>query len=394
MAKRYNNFFLEEEPPKKAITPEEITLEQPVVQPEVEATQPDKGFYQPTAEEIPVEQAPVTPEVTPAAVEQPTSAYKYPTRADFEAEVSKGFSPLSAMMKANTPVLDEKKQARLQRIAAVNSIGKGLGTVLQGFYGKKGATIVPDNSTLLPETYKEYTSDLDNYQAKKDLWNKDMMALELKKNDEVNRRVDNSDNKRFQVEQYDKQREAALAEEQRKREYEDLKFERESQFAKDMAAARSVEDQNRIKQQHTYDMQKLGASFANQKALQTQAIEAGRYNRNTPGTVSGVVSRPAGTENNPFAFRSGGKQVILNADQLDIVPDLMNQAAGDGLSIESYNFKKIQERIMKDGKISEAEAREILSKYGDQYYTFENGMAIPKNGAAVTEQSASTGGAY
>lgn len=387
MAKRYNNFFLEEEPPKKAITPEEITLEQPVTQPEVEATQPDKGFYQPTAEDIPVEQAPVTPEVAPVA-EQPTSAYKYPTRADFEAEVSKGFSPLSAMIKANTPVLDEKKQARLQRIAAVNSIGKGLGTVLQGYYGKKGATITPDNSTLLPETYKEYTANLDEYEAKKNLWNKDMMALELQKGGEVQRRFENSENKKLAEEQYNRQAKAALDAEQRQRDYDLEKFNRESQFAKDMAAARNVEDQNKIKQQHTYDMQKMNASFANQKALQTQAIEAGRYNRASSGTGSGVVSRPAGTENNPFAFRSGGKQVILNADQLDIVPDLMNQAAGDGLSIESYNFKKIQERIMKDGKISEAEAREILSKYGDQYYSFENGMAIPKYAESAT------GGAY
>ena len=405
MAKKYSDFFLDEEPPKvqpSAETPEEITLEKPVnetvaapvndvpavtAEPVAEMTDSAKEALRltPGSPDF-VEQAPQPP--APA----PQSPYK--TIDQIRAEYDKSYNPLFALMQQQNPVLDEKRQQRLQRIAAVNSIGKGLGTILQGYYGKKGATITPDKNELLPEAYKEYIGNIDDYKKKKDLWNKDMLALSLKKEDAISRAGELERNY---------QRADELAQKQADRAAQIAKAEQdfranEAQLDREFKAEISkTADANALA--------RISAEYANRRAMQREAHEqrldeiekyqeAGRWKPKS-GSGSGVITRPEGTEDNPFYFRSNGKQVFLDADQLDIVSEIISKEAGNFSDTNSIMFQNYLEKISSDGKITEAEARTILSRYAHKYYDFVDGKAVPKGTAsAAPSQTVSTGGAY
>jgi hypothetical protein len=279
----------------------------------------------------------------------------------------------------------------------VNSIGKGLGTVLQGFYGQKGATITPDKNELLPEVYKEYTSNIDEYEKKKDTWNKDMLSLKLKEADEVTAET-------RQTEQF--KRADILASEQRRYQTEMAKEEQRyrtetmiatQDFQREMAAAKSTEEQanlkvtgeQRLREIYAQGAQRMAEIEKNHEYRMKEYKEYGPVGGRGKSGSSSSVQRTPGTENNPLTFRSQTQgQVFLDADQLDIVEDVLNRAAMEMDPNYMLNQKKY-EKMLSDGKISESEARSILSAYGDKYYDFVDGKAIEKGTA-----TGSTGGAY
>ena len=436
MARRINDFFFESDPPKIELPKDEQTFQDISLEKEpsmlaapvdneaqspvsIEQAQeqntlrdeflgysqnqdidPPTGFRKPgtNMDNTDVNPNEVVSNATPEQSAEVTPEKKdhYKTLEEIKAETEAGYNPLVALMQQNKPELDKKRQERLQRIAAVNSIGKGLGTVLQGFYGKRGATIPEDKSTLLPETYKEYIANQKEHEGKMDLWNKDMLSLSLKKQGDIDRKVEKErDTKRAdEITAEAAARQKAQFDAQMNRQKE--QFDAEMEYKNKIAAAKTPDDIALLQQQHKNRMAEIYATYANQQKLQTQAIEAGKWQ---PRTGSSNIVARSGAEDAPLAFRrKNGEQVYLRADQLDIVEALMNQASGNGMTMESLNFGKDKDRIMKDGKITEAEAREIIGKYGDDYYDFvpdENGhaVAVPK-GSVSSSTVTSTGGRY
>ena len=402
MAKKINDFFFEDDPPFD-------TTAQPDVAPEQQqqdiSLEKEPSMLQAPVNETPVQEdlpemtekgksaiglTPGTPSnVAPEQAAIPKEDSIYPSIEKIREDVKAGYNPLFSLVNANKPVIDEKKQERLRRIAAVNSIGKGLGTVLQGFYGKKGATITPDKSTLLPEAYKEYTSNIEDYERKKDLWNKDMLALSLKQQGDIDAKSEKvNDQKRADAlanEAYARQRE--IAEAQMKQ--QQAQFDAEMAYKEAVQKAKTPDELKLLQEQHKNRMAEINATYANQKALQTQAIEAGRYS--PKGTRGSIVERQ-GNSSAPFAFRnSAGKQIFLKADQLDIVEDVLQRASREG-SPEYYNNKPAYDKMLSDGKMSESDARSILSAFADRYYDFvtdENNHSV-----AVAKGSASGDAGY
>ena len=298
-------------------------------------------------------------------------------------------------MKQQSPVLDEKRQQRLQRIAAVNSIGKGLGTILQGYYGKKGATITPDKNDLLPEAYKQYTDNIDEYEKKKDLWNKDMLALSMNKSKDIFAEQQQTEAMK-RADAIEANRLKAQAEiNKAEMEFRANEAELDRKFRENLAKTADAAAIEKMKAEHAHDKSMQSAAHSQRLAEIKAYEEAGRYAPRTSGSGSGYITRQPGTENNPLAFRSNGQQVILDADQLDIVADIVAREAGNLNDTDAIMFQDYLKKMSSDGKLTESEARTILSRYAHKYYDFVNGKAVPKGtGAAPQQQQVSTGGAY
>lgn len=434
MARRYTDYFFDSDPPKQEPT-QQITLEQPAnetvqaqpqevspvsQEPSAEMTdsakealrltpgspafvpQPTEAAPAPEAPAANVPQQPAETQPETTTTEQPAEsiipgAPKYKTVEQIREEYSKGYSPMKSLLQSQNPVLDAKRQERLQRIAAINSVGKGLGTILQGYYGKKGATITPDKNELLPEAYKEYMSNIDEYEKKKDIWNKDMLALSLKEQGDVDAAVKQQENN---------QRADAIAawqqNNQKLRDEATMKFQKEmnsinQEFQERMAKARSADELKALQIRIKAQRDEATTNFDRQMEMLERQIEAGKYNRAASAT-GGTVARPAGAEAAPLYFRGGasGQRIFLDADQLEVVPDLLQKAAGDLTDTKYLMNKKIYEKFLAGGKLTEAEAQYILSSYGEKYYDFTNGKAVPKGQATAqpAQQTVSTGGAY
>lgn len=408
MAKKINDFFFDDDPPfdttaqpeEEQAQPQDISLEKepPMVQ------APVNDAPAPTDNELPemtekgkraIGLTPGTPSnVSPEQAAIPKEDSIYPSIDKIREDVKAGYNPLFALVNANKPVIDEAKQERLKRIAAVNSIGKGLGTVLQGFYGKKGATITPDKSTLLPEAYKEYMDNISDYDRKTDLWNKDVLALSLKQQGDISAKAEKVDDQKradkLADEAYKKQREIAELQLSQQK----AQFDAEMEFKKAVEAAKTPEQLKIIQAEHKNRMAEISASFDNQFALEKQAIEAGKYQRSS--SSGSIVDRPANAASDPLAFRnSSGQQIFLKADQFDIIEDVLQRALREGLP-EYYANKASYDKVIADGKMSESDARSILSAFADRYYNFvpdenNHSVAVPKGS---TSSTFSTGGRY
>jgi|GEM_PF-5219997 len=418
MATKTLDYFFLDDPPKqvqdKSYNPskiDEITLNQPVIEntsnanseqavtqpitPDATQTRPSdlqtKSYNPSKIDEIDIAAQEQQPEATPEQ-EQQQKDRNYLSTEEIKAKYGEKFNPLYAMIKEQNPVIDEKRQDRLRKIAAVNSVGKGLGIILQGYYGKKGATITPDNNTLLSEVYKEYMSNVDEYEKKKDLWNKDMLSISLKKTQAEIEAEAAQEKERLLDARIKEQavREAALQEARLMAQA--AMQDAENKFKDGMAKADTEAKQDAARLEFQRDIAKIKES-GNQSRLTIQENErAGKFKpKSIPG--SSMVSRQPGTEDNPLAFRSDGKQIILNADQLDIIADILQKEAGNYDDANNVMFQSYLKKIASDGKITEAEARMILSRYGSKYYDFKDGKALPK-GATSSEQNYSTAGAY
>ena len=302
---------------------------------------------------------------------------------------------LFALMQQNKPELDKKRQERLQRIAAVNSIGKGLGTVLQGYYGQRGATIPEDKSTLLPESYQEYITNQKEHDAKKDIWNKDMLALSMKKQADVDAEMNWIEQSKAADRKIEAQQVFATMQAEVEREYQKEKTILDQDFLREMAKAKTKESQDLVRENYRHDMAKIGAQGAQsmkeieargkQTLEQIKAYEnAGRYNR---GGSSTSVERSSGNETKPLSFfDSKGKQQFIDADQLDVVQQLLDLASSD-LDPKYIINKAMYEKMTADGKISEEEARRVLSGFFDKYYTLVDGKPVPKGNGQQSQQA-------
>lgn len=416
MARRYTDFFLDDKPPAAA-QQQEITLEQPVsetvaapvneapvVTPEPVSEMTDEAKealrLTPGSPAFTPEQPAPTPEA-PLANEAPQTEQQpgyYKTLEQIKQDADGRYNPLFALMKQQSPVLDEKRQQRLQRIAAVNSIGKGLGTILQGYYGKKGATITPDKNELLPEAYKQYTDNIDEYEKKKDLWNKDMLALSLNKSKDIfaeqqqteaMKRADAIEANRLNV-----QAEINKAE----MEFRAKEAELDRIFRDNLAKTADAAALKLARERYAHDKAMQKDAYDRRMDELTKSIEGGKYaSRGNAGVTSGGVTRQAGTENNPLAFIRGSdnKRIFLKPDQLDIVPMIIAAEATEMENPKDIMFMNYLQKASSDGKLTEAEAQMILSRYAHKYFDFVDGEAVPKGtGAAPQQQQVSTGGAY
>lgn len=337
-----------------------------------------------------ISQGQAPPEVVPEKKDH------YKTLDEIRAEKEAGYNPLFALMQQNKPELDKKRQERLQRIAAVNSIGKGLGTVLQGYYGQRGATIPEDKSTLLPESYQEYITNQKEHDAKKDIWNKDMLALSMKKQADVDAEMNWIEQSKAADRKIEAQQVFATRQAEVEREYQKEKTILDQDFLREMAKAKTKESQDLVRENYRHDMAKIRAQGAQsmkeieargkQTLEQIKAYEnAGRYNR---GGSSTSVERSSGNETKPLSFfDSKGKQQFIDADQLDVVQQLLDVASSDYSDPKYITNKAMYEKMTADGKISEEEARRVLSGFFDKYYTLVDGKPVPKGNGQQSQQA-------
>lgn len=382
MARRYNNYFFDDNPPV-AVQQQQPTA--PVQQPDFNTGQSIDLKDEPS--EQPVQQ--VTPPQAPVA--QPEDS-RYLTPEQIKQRIQDGYTnPIMAMINQNKPVIDEAKQERLKRVAAINSVGKGLGTILQGFYGKKGANIPKIDNTLLPQVYSEYMKNQQDYDNKVEAMKAQQLAAKIKgleleqsmlANQDQNKLADarTKDERAFQTERqqagWDQQEKMAKT-----------AFDNQlKMFDKNQQA-----DLEKMAKQHGYQkaLQAMQQAFSASENAKNREYQEGLYEKGYKGGTgqTGVIGVD---KNKSFAFTTDTGTKTINGDKLDEAVGYVLSKAASSNDRRFLRNKKAYEKILSDGKMTASDAYTILSTFADDYIDVSNGDFVPKG----MQPQSQTGGAY
>lgn len=356
--------------PAEVITPMQPkapAVQAPVIAPE-KTTAPETET-QPLTE--PIDAEPIDTNLQPIVEKGVT----YKSYQDFYDQVKSGFNPMAALIEESKPVMDEAKQERLRKIMAVNSVGKAIGTVFQGMYANKGATITKDDSEFLPKTYAEYLNNIKDYDTKKLYFDKNRADLQGRMASTAMELYQRQGQQQFASGEADKDR--AFREEQAKLERDARAALAEENRKHDdaMLKARGEQEKQQEIQRHKNRLGEIGY-----QGQVTKDVNASKPQ--TSGSGSSVIP-----PDKPFTYRNtSGKQVTLQPGQHDYINMVLAKAYGadqQRSTIGSPNYDPLHtgDPLLKkwaDGKLSEDDARTIMTKYGDEYLAFPNGVPMDK----------------
>lgn len=377
---------------KKAIglTPGQSQVYNDLVQERNNGNAPISPLKPLPTKEIPTETPEVQQVATPTTEQAPEN--KYRTVEDILSEVRETrTNPILAMIKANEPKIDEKQQQRLRRIAAINSVGQGLGTILQGFYGKKGANIPVTQNTLLPEVYKQYMENQKDYETKLEANRAQQIAAQIQGLDIAQgqiaqeRQLKNADVRTKEGQEFQtKSQQDAWAQQEKM-----AKTQFDQQIT--MFDKQSAQEYERMAKQFGYQktLQKMSQDFQASEAQKNRDFQKDLYEKGYKGgSNSGSSAWRGKNAGGAFVFvGKDGKQQVMNAGQDEYIDYVLTKVMED--KPRYYRNKKMLDKYA-DGKLSENEARQLMGQYAGDYLDINNGIATPK-GQAVESQ---TGGAY
>lgn len=335
-----------------------------------------------------------TPEQVPppaAATDQPqTGGFKYLTPEEIKQQIAENrTNPLLAMIKANEPKIDEKQQERLRRIAAINSVGQGLGTILQGYYGKRGANIPVTQNNLLPEVYRQYMENQKNYETRLEANRAQQLAAQMQGLDLAQgqiaqeRQLKAADERTKAGQAFQKEQQGAAWEQQEKM----AKIQFDQQLT--MFDKQAQKEMERMAQQRGYQkaLQAMSQAFQASEAKKSRDFQSDLYEKGYKGKPGSGSWRGQNAGGAFVYVDKSGQKKILNPGQDEWIDYVLTKVMSD--RTKYYRNKDMLDKYAQ-GKITENEARQIMSQYADEYLDINNGIAAPK-GQAVESQ---TGGAY
>lgn len=371
------NYFLDNDP----LTGNNQQQTQPIIPPVQQNVMDGPPDIQEPAQEqqIPPPQA--------QAQAQPTEeGFKYRTADD----VRNSYNPIYDLFKDSKPSIDEKKQKRLQQVMKVNSIGNALRTVLQGYYGTKGASITPQNNEYLPKTYQEYMNNIKDYDTKKAIYDDQLRSIKLSEQASITQNQQRNEDKAFTTEQ--QQAAWQQAEKMSQKQFD----ERIKMFDK--------EDQayyNRLAKQQGYtvanmEMTQKYQSGEAQKQRNFTASENQKGRDATRQLYADGLKGPSKTSkiegldlSKPFTYRdTEGNQITLQPEQLDLIDSVISQAASD-----MSNIMDEQLAAYASGKEMNADmARQLMTRYAAKY--MPSAIQLQTTAPDGNQPDYSTGGAY
>lgn len=326
-------------------------------------------------------------------------------RPDYAATLEQvrqnGGNAILALLGQQAPKLDEERQKRLQRMAAIKGIGNSLGLISQAVYGRKGANIPVQEDNLIPAAYNEYMENIRNFENKKLQHDAQVtaakmreieMATNMHERDKDRYYGDQMNTKQFGQQkdmnqtQFGQQKELTQAEFDNREKLAKMTFDNQlTMFDKQTAA-----DLVKMAKQYGYQAALQASTFKHQSKMQQDAIDAGKFDPKGTGAIQ------RNKQNGPFMYyskaygNSNTGSVMLNPGQDGIVEYVLSEVMKNPRRYRKH--KDVLNKIA-DGTMTETEARTIMNLYADDYITVVDGVASIKVEPGTEEDSA-TGGAY
>lgn len=275
-------------------------------------------------------------------------ALKYMTPEEIKAAVEKDYiNPAMALLNSNKPKINQKRQDRLARVAAISAIGDGLRQIFSAASAKKGATITPEENKLIPAMYTQYMNELKDFERRRDQFNNSKLATLMQGLGMT---------QQLQAQERGAERQDLIS--MRGENRQDARFDRQMTQQADQFEKGKKSEEDRFNKQLAEGRRAQREGIAAQNKMLDKQIAAGRYKPRTyGGRIKGLDPEQ------PFTYTNqNGDQVTLSPDQLDLIDFVISKASETDAKWFDDTLKEYN-----TGDITPDRARQLMTTYADAY---------------------------